>query len=186
MNERHENNLDRDGYRRNVGIIVCNQEAKVLWARRVHRDGWQFPQGGIEPLESPKEAAYRELREEVGLASDHVKLIGSTEKWLRYEPPHIKRYGFRRRTRNEFRGQKQLWFLFQLTASEHSVCLDFSDKPEFDRYKWVDYWAPVNRIVSFKRRVYKQALRELEPIYSDYFGIPSSEQPPISGGKRAS
>lgn len=179
MNKQPDNNLDKDGYRRNVGIIVCNQDAKVLWARRVHRDGWQFPQGGIEPLESPKQAAFRELREEVGLRPDDVKLLGSTVKWLRYEPPYLKRYAFRRRIRsNEFRGQKQLWFLFQLISEEHNVCLDISDKPEFDRYQWVDYWTPVNRIVPFKRRVYQQALLELEPIYTDNFGLTPKQHRP--------
>ena len=59
--------LDKDGYRPNVGIVLCNDSKEVLWARRINHDGWQFPQGGVKPNESPTEAMYRELREEIGL-----------------------------------------------------------------------------------------------------------------------
>ena len=82
-----DNQVDRDGYRRNVGIIVCNHSHKVLWARRARRDGWQFPQGGIQHGESPRSAAFRELYEEVGLQAHDVRLLGHTEKWLRYDVP---------------------------------------------------------------------------------------------------
>ena len=68
--------LDSDGYRPNVGIILCNDRGEVLWARRCGRDGWQFPQGGINRGESPEQALYRELREEVGLAPDAVDALG--------------------------------------------------------------------------------------------------------------
>jgi len=155
--------LDRDGYRKNVGIIVCNDDCQVLWARRVRHDGWQFPQGGIEPKESAEEAAFRELYEEIGLSPCHVKLLGSADKWLRYDVPYASKSHYYRRSRS-FRGQKQRWFLFKLTAQESSVRLDLSDRPEFDHWKWVDYWRPLQQIVEFKRSVYKKALTELEPL----------------------
>ncbi len=155
--------LDRDGYRKNVGIIVCNDQCQVLWARRVRHDGWQFPQGGIEPEESAQDAAFRELYEEIGLLEKDVKLLGSTDKWLRYDVPYAPKSHYYRRARN-FRGQKQRWFLFKLVAQESSVCLDRSDTPEFDHWQWVDYWRPLQQIVEFKRSVYKRALTELEPL----------------------
>ena len=155
--------FDRDGYRKNVGIIVCNNFQQVLWARRTRRDGWQFPQGGIEPRESALEAAFRELYEEVGLKSGDVKLLGNTVKWLRYDVPYATKHHHIRRTR-QFRGQKQRWFLFKLLAKETSVRLDVTPTPEFDHWRWVDYWSPLEHIVKFKRRVYKQALTELEPM----------------------
>ena len=59
--------IDSDGFRPNVGIILTNDVGQVLWARRINQDAWQFPQGGINDRESPEEALYRELNEEVGL-----------------------------------------------------------------------------------------------------------------------
>ena len=87
--------IDKDGYRPNVGIILCNGGGQVLWARRSRHDGWQFPQGGVERGESVLDAVYRELHEEVGLLPEHVEVIGHTQKWLRYDVPraHIRSQG---------------------------------------------------------------------------------------------
>ena len=79
--------LDRDGYRPNVGIILCNGRNEVFWGKRVKEHSWQFPQGGIKLGETPVQAMYRELREEVGLLPTHVKILGRTRNWLRYEVP---------------------------------------------------------------------------------------------------
>ncbi len=155
--------LDQDGYRKNVGMIVCNQKHQVLWARRVRRDGWQFPQGGVEPNESAGVAALRELYEEIGLKSANVRLLGNTKNWLRYDVPYNTRPTSEALDKT-FRGQKQRWFLFELIAAESAIQLDLSDDPEFDRWQWVDYWLPMDEIVAFKRDVYKQALTELEPL----------------------
>ena len=157
------NQIDKDGYRKNVGIIVCNHNQQVLWARRTRHDGWQFPQGGIEPKESPQQAAFRELYEEIGLAKMDVKLLGNTEKWMHYDVPYAAKS--RNHLRNKpFRGQKQRWFLFQLVSTESRVRLNMSKQPEFDHWQWVDYWRPLDQIVEFKKQVYKRALTELEPL----------------------
>ena len=79
--------IDEDGYRPNVGIILCNKQGDVLWARRIGQDAWQFPQGGIKEFESPEDALYRELAEEVGLQKQDVEVLGSTRGWLRYRLP---------------------------------------------------------------------------------------------------
>src|SRR4030067_3098825 len=79
--------IDEDGYRANVGIILCNQSGLVLWARRVGQDAWQFPQGGIRRDETPEQALYRELWEEIGLEPGHVAVIGCTRDWLAYRLP---------------------------------------------------------------------------------------------------
>ncbi len=155
--------LDSEGYRPNVAIVVCNIKGKVLWARRSSRDGWQFPQGGVEKDETAEDAAFRELYEEVGLRREHVRLVGRTQSWLKYDVP---RFHLSAR-RGHFRGQKQLWFLFQLTGADSDVRLDAVSRPEFDRWRWVDYWDPVDRIVEFKRHVYQRALAELEPLVAE-------------------
>ena len=64
--------IDTDGYRANVGIVLCNAAGQVMWARRIGQDAWQFPQGGIGANENPRDAMYRELWEETGLEAANV------------------------------------------------------------------------------------------------------------------
>ncbi|RJS91582.1 RNA pyrophosphohydrolase [Salinisphaera sp. Q1T1-3] len=150
--------IDAQGYRANVGIILSNQAGQVFWAKRIGQQSWQFPQGGIRHGEDPRAALYRELEEEVGLRPEHVEIIGSTRRWLRYRLP--KRY-IRRHSQPLCIGQKQKWFMLQLVADESCVRFDATEKPEFDGYRWVDYWRPVDEVVFFKRHVYRRALDEL-------------------------
>ncbi len=155
--------LDKDGYRPNVGIILCNGQGQVLWARRSGRDGWQFPQGGMRSNETAEQAMFRELDEEIGLTPEDVRVVGRTREWLHYDIPlRMRGPG----SRSGFRGQKQIWFLLQLLGSEDAVVLDHSERPEFDAWRWVDYWSTLDHIVYFKRDVYRQALEELEPFLS--------------------
>jgi len=79
--------LDREGYRPNVGIILCNARNEVFWGKRIREHSWQFPQGGIKRGETPEQAMYRELYEEIGLLPEHVCILGRTKDWLRYEVP---------------------------------------------------------------------------------------------------
>jgi len=153
--------IDPDGYRPNVGIVLSNPDGRLLWARRIGQDAWQFPQGGIRSDETPREALYRELNEEVGLQPHHVEIIASTRGWLRYRLPS--RY-IRRHVKPTCIGQKQVWFLLRFKAGEEAVCLDGCDSPEFDSWRWVDYWDPLQEVVSFKRNVYLRALKEFAPV----------------------
>ncbi len=153
--------IDRQGYRSNVGIILCNREGEVFWARRAGENSWQFPQGGIRADETPEQALFRELHEEVGLHPEHVQVIGRTSHWLRYRIP---RRFLRQRRPGLFKGQKQLWFLLRLVSSEQHVCLTASPKPEFDSWRWINHSETVDQVVSFKRMVYHKALQELIPL----------------------
>jgi putative (di)nucleoside polyphosphate hydrolase len=154
--------IDSDGFRPNVGIMLANGEGRLLWARRVGgRDAWQFPQGGINAGESAQQALYRELREEVGLEADAVKVLGCTRGWLRYRLP--KRY-IRRGQQPLCIGQKQKWFLLRMMADDGAVQLDLNAKPEFDHWQWVSYWYPLDQVVSFKREVYRRALKEMAQL----------------------
>jgi putative (di)nucleoside polyphosphate hydrolase len=157
--------IDCDGYRANVGIILSNCEGRVFWCKRVGQNAWQFPQGGIQSDESPEQALFRELAEETGLLPEHVEVIARTKTWLRYKLP---RRLIRRHVTPCCIGQKQMWFMLRLTSGEECVNLAGSDKPEFDGWRWVDYWLPMREVVFFKRRVYKLALLELAPfLFSD-------------------
>lgn len=153
--------LDRDGYRPNVGIILCNKHNQVFWGKRVREHAWQFPQGGIKPGESPEAAMYRELMEEVGLSPHHVKILGRTRDWLRYDVPT---QWVRREWRGSYRGQKQIWYLLRLVGRDSDVCLRATHHPEFDAWRWNDYWDPLNNVIEFKRGVYFDALTELSRL----------------------
>ena len=153
--------IDSEGFRANVGIILTNDQGQVFWARRIGMDAWQFPQGGIKKNESPKTAMYRELKEEIGLEPEHVELINSTDDWLRYWLP--KRY-IRQNKGPLCIGQKQIWYLLKLTVDETYLDLSYTSEPEFDSWKWVDFWRPVEEVISFKRQVYQQALKQLQPF----------------------
>lgn len=153
--------IDEQGFRANVGIILTDGQGRVLIAGRRGRGGWQFPQGGMRPEESEEEAMYRELNEEVGLEPADVDMVGSTQGWLRYRLP--KRF-IRRECTPLCIGQKQRWFLLHLVSDPERLRFDLSEEPEFDRYRWVDYWRPVKEVVYFKRRVYVRALTELGPL----------------------
>jgi putative (di)nucleoside polyphosphate hydrolase len=162
--------LDRDGYRPNVGIVLANQRNEVFWGKRVHQHAWQFPQGGIKHGETPVQAMYRELEEEIGLRQAHVRVLGRTREWLRYDVPE--RWARQRDGAGAdaaegapparvYRGQKQIWFLLRMTGRDCDVRLRASGHPEFDAWRWNDYWVPLENVIEFKREVYRQALIEL-------------------------
>ena len=170
--------IDKDGFRPNVGIILCNEQNQVLWAQRARHDSWQFPQGGIKVNETPEQAVYRELLEEVGLEQEHVEILGETTGWLRYRlPKRYLRYG----NKPLCIGQKQKWFLLRMLAPDSAVQTATTSSPEFDAWEWVSYWYPVDQVVSFKREVYRRAMKELclrhsRLVYHHGLIIPSHAQ----------
>ena len=114
---------------------------------------WQFPQGGINRGESPREAMFRELWEELGLFENQVRIISRTEDWLRYDVPDR---WIRRDLRGIYKGQKQIWFLLEFLGKNKDINLKATNHPEFEAWKWNDYW------------VYKEALKELAPaLFTD-------------------
>lgn len=157
--------IDSDGYRSNIGIVICNRLGQLLWAKRIGQGAWQFPQGGIKPSESPEQALYRELMEEVGLTVGDVSILHQTRDWLRYRLPKQ----FIRHNQDPICiGQKQKWFLLSLESEEENIELSSSKQPEFDDWRWVSYWYPVNQIIEFKRDVYRTALKELISPLNSY------------------
>ena len=169
--------IDSDGYRANVGIVITNDKKQILLAKRFKQNGWQLPQGGIDEDETELDALYRELQEEVGLDPSHVTLIAKTPKWLRYELPdeHV-----RRTQKPKCVGQKQVWYLLKLDSSDDEISLDLHDDVEFDDWKWVDYWSPVDEVINFKRDVYEDMLKALAPIlFDNEHKIPSRLSRPL-------
>ena len=153
--------IDKDGYRKNIGIILCNSKNELLICKRLKEDSWQFPQGGFEKNESSENAMFRELFEEIGLQKNDIVILGKTNKWLKYDLP--KKY--QRKTNNQLCvGQKQIWFLLRLISNDKSINLRTSKKPEFDDWEWVSEKKPLEIVISFKKNVYVKALNELLPI----------------------
>ena len=151
--------IDSNGFRLNVGIILANHADRLLWAKRVGRDAWQFPQGGMHPEETPEQTLFRELREEIGLSEKDVTILGRTRRWLRYRLPTR----MIRKTEPVCIGQKQIWFLLRLESEDSLIHFNMTQKPEFDSWQWVSYWYPLRHVVLFKREVYRRALKELAP-----------------------
>ena len=153
--------IDEQGYRKNVGIILCNSNNELLICKRYKENSWQFPQGGFMKYETAEDAMYRELHEEVGLLKEDICILGKTKSWLKYNLP--KKY--QRKTNNKICiGQKQIWFLLRLTSNDKNINLNTSDKPEFDAWEWSHEEKPLEIVISFKKNVYKQALQQLLPI----------------------
>ncbi len=149
--------IDRDGFRANVGIVLAQASGAVFLGGRVGGRGWQFPQGGINRGERVEDALFRELWEEVGLERRDVEVLGSTRGWLRYRLP-------RQYVRDRCIGQKQRWYLLKLVGDDSRLRFDATAQPEFDRWRWAEFWTPVREVVYFKRRVYVRALHELGEV----------------------
>ena len=153
--------IDADGFRVNVGIVLLRRDGDVFLGRRAGGKGWQFPQGGMRAGETLEQALYRELHEEIGLAPGDVELLGRTTRWLRYRLPP--RY-IRRNRQPLCIGQKQRWFLLRLCHDVTSFDFESTGEPEFDEWRWAEYWEPAREVIYFKRRVYQRALTELAPL----------------------
>ena len=147
-------------YRRGVGLMLLNPESRVFVARRIDMpsQAWQMPQGGIDPGESPRDTALRELREEIG--TDKATIIAESREWRSYDLPHElvpKLWGGR------YRGQMQKWFLLRFTGADDDIDID-TDRPEFREWRWVAMAALPGLIVPFKRRLYADIIAEFGPL----------------------
>ena len=163
--------IDSDGFRTNVGIVLIRDGGDAFLGRQVGGRGWQFPQGGVLAGEPLRAAAYRELNEEIGLSQSDVELVGQTSRWLRYRLPAK----YVRRNRHPMCiGQKQRWFLMRLKRQNAQFDFERTPEPEFDQYRWVNFWEPVREVIYFKRAVYVRALTELALL-----AFPNGDAPPL-------
>lgn len=124
---------------------------------------WQFPQGGIDPNESPQDAALRELSEETGIDQNSVTVLGNTQSFLTYDYPPSVMQDLNERKTWRYSGQQVQFFLIRFIGLDEGIDVQNVAKPEFDAWKWVHYWEPLSLIVEFKRNMYERALTELVP-----------------------
>ena len=149
-------------YRRGVGILLLDRRKSIFVGRRIDTpNAWQMPQGGIDDGETPREAALRELAEEVG--TDKAEIIAETKDWHLYELPgelHLQAWGGR------YRGQAQKWFAMRFLGSDADIRLD-AHHPEFDAWQWTTREELIARIVAFKRPLYIEVLKEFEAAFRE-------------------
>ncbi|MBV8888672.1 MAG: RNA pyrophosphohydrolase [Alphaproteobacteria bacterium] len=145
-------------YRPAVGIMLLNAQRQVFVGRRIDMPAglaaWQMPQGGIDPGETPQQAAFRELKEEVG--TNKAEILAETAGWLHYDLPGEvagRMWGGR------YRGQRQKWFALRFTGTDADIDLA-TEHPEFDAWRWVAACELPELIVPFKRRLYLDVLEE--------------------------
>ena len=150
------------GYRSNVGMMIINSEKKVLMCTRIHSEGQtyrlQMPQGGIDKGETPTQAVYREMREEIGLSHEDVRFMAMTRKWYKYDLPESVR------RKKSIRGQRQKWFLFLMVAPDSKINFTAHDIQEFVGFEWVDLDKVKDSVITFKQPVYEQVVEEFRPF----------------------
>jgi putative (di)nucleoside polyphosphate hydrolase len=171
--------LDRDGFRPNVGIILLNQKNQVFWGKRIRTHSWQFPSRRHRPRRESRTrhvpGTARGSRVDAGACAHHraharLAALRSAERYIR------------RDARGHYKGQKQIWYLLQLIGHDWDLNLRATDHPEFDAWRWHDYWVPLDVVVEFKRGVYEMALTEL----ARYLPRTTTRQPlPAKGAMRA-
>ncbi|XP_024017481.1 nudix hydrolase 26, chloroplastic [Morus notabilis] len=152
------------GYRRNVGICLINDDKKIFAASRLDiPDSWQMPQGGIDEAEDPRTAAVRELREETGVSS--AEILAEAPYWLTYDFPPNVREKLRHQWGGDWKGQAQKWCLFKFTGNDEEINLlgDGTEKPEFGNWSWMSPEQIIDLAVDFKKPVYKEVLAVFTP-----------------------
>jgi putative (di)nucleoside polyphosphate hydrolase len=151
---------DRDPqrYRPNVGLAVFHRTGLVFLGKRIGVTGpheWQMPQGGVDHGEDPRDAAFRELEEEIGVPARLAKIIDVTEDWLYYDfPSNLRRDGSAR----GYQGQRQKWFAFRYLGRDADIRLD-AHTPEFANWRWGRLDEAVELVIPFKRPVYEEVAR---------------------------
>ncbi|MEM8752254.1 MAG: RNA pyrophosphohydrolase [Pseudomonadota bacterium] len=140
-------------YRPCVGLVVLNRAGEVFAGQRIDNpgDAWQMPQGGVDPGESPRDAAYRELGEETGIAPAAVDLLAETPDWIPYDLPLDL---VPKLWKGRFRGQKQKWFLLRFLGRDAEIDIE-QEHQEFSRWRWMAPDELIGRIVPFKRPTYE-------------------------------
>jgi putative (di)nucleoside polyphosphate hydrolase len=153
-------------YRPCVGIMLLNSANLVFVARRIDmaEEAWQMPQGGIDSGEEARDAAFRELKEEIG--TEKATILAESRSWLRYDlPPELAAQAWGGR----YRGQRQKWFAMRFTGSDSDIDLA-THHPEFSDWKWAPPASLPQFIIPFKRQLYADILAEFAPLLTPRSG----------------
>jgi putative (di)nucleoside polyphosphate hydrolase len=149
-------------YRPNVGLALFHREGLVFLGKRYGAEGpyqWQMPQGGMDKGETPRDAAYRELEEEIGVRVAHVDLLEETADWLYYDFPSNVRSKMKQRGR--YVGQKQKWFALRFKGRDADIRLD-THTPEFSDWRWAALDTAPELVIPFKRATYEEVVRRFK------------------------
>ena len=151
-----------DNYRKGVGIFLINESKKLWVGKRLDfkNQYWQMPQGGIDNGELPENAMKRELLEETGL-DENYKVIRKTKGWLTYDLPKTM---IQRVWQGKFLGQKQIWYACLFFGNDNQVNINYTNKPEFCKWKWIEPSQSIDLAVPFKRNLYKNILDEFKDL----------------------
>jgi putative (di)nucleoside polyphosphate hydrolase len=143
-------------YRPCAGVMLINRKGQVFVGQRLDSvlEAWQMPQGGIDPGEDPLEAAWRELREETGVARELAELVATAPDELTYDLPEDL---IGKVWKGKWRGQRQRWFLFRFLGEDSDVNIATAE-PEFRAWRWAASEELPDIIVPFKRVLYQQLL----------------------------
>ncbi|NNE79028.1 MAG: RNA pyrophosphohydrolase [Silicimonas sp.] len=151
-------------YRPCVGVVLANKDGLIFTGERMDTPGaWQMPQGGIDPGETPEDAALRELEEETGVAPALVTVEAAHPDLVLYDlPDHL----VGKLWKGRYRGQEQRWFLLRFKGTDTDIDIA-RDHREFSRWRWSTPDQVLRDIVPFKAKVYAQVmadfLHHLEP-----------------------
>jgi len=145
--------------------MVLNRQGQIFAGQRLDapnalRAAWQMPQGGVDPGETPRDAALRELTEETGIPASHIQVLRESEKWMPYDLP---RHLVRKLWDGRYRGQTQRWFALRFTGPDALVNIA-TEIPEFCRWTWMDHAELINKIVPFKRDTYSAVFDEFADL----------------------
>lgn len=147
-------------YRPCVGVMLINRDGLVFVGRRIDQtmEGWQMPQGGIDAGETPVEAGFRELKEEIGTNKAH--LLREMDEWLSYDlPPHLLGVALQ----GKYRGQRQKWLAMRFEGDDSDINIH-TEEPEFAAWKWLAIEALPRLVVPFKRDTYAKVLSAFQDL----------------------
>lgn len=164
--------MENKVYRQSIGFMIIDSRKRVLLGKRCWPKNvpyrFQMPQGGIEEGETPEQALWREMYEEVGLLPEQVDLLAETKEWLTYELPQ--------KMRTSIDGNKQKWFLLYFKGKDEDFVLTKQKHPEFCGIRWVAPKKVPYLVIPFKKQIYWRILEEFLPIIQA-FDPTSSQQP---------